>query len=178
MSWRWRRAKDFSDCEMICVNVRPYLPSDLSAMMTIWNQVVEDGIAFPQEKPLDMMTASAFFAAQTVSAVAEEKGEIWGLYILHPNNEGRCGHISNASYAVRRDCRGRGVGEALVRDCLKRAKAFGFRLLQFNAVVCTNAAAIHLYRKLGFEPLGTLPGGFRDRDGNYQDTKLFYHSLL
>ena len=147
-------------------------------MISIWNKVVEDGETFPQEDFLNDTTGADFFAAQTYCGIADNNGKIVGLYILHPNNEGRCGHISNASYAVRRDCRGRGVGEALVRDCLERAKTFGFRLLQFNAVVCTNAAAIHLYRKLGFEPLGTLPGGFRDRDGNYQDTKLFYHSLL
>ena len=101
-----------------------------------------------------------------------------GLYILHPNNVGRCGHISNASYAVKTGCRGQHVGEALVRDCLVIGKQLGFRILQFNAVVATNAAAIHLYEKIGFTRLGTIKGGFELIDGTYEDIILFYISLI
>ena len=73
------------------MNVREYTEADLPRMAEIWNQVVEDGIAFPQLEPLTLETARGFFRAQNFSAVAEEDGEIFGLYILHPNNEGRCG---------------------------------------------------------------------------------------
>ncbi len=159
------------------MKIRPYELGDLPEMIRIWNQVVEEGIAFPQEDILDEDTALAFFAGQIVTAVAEEKGRILGLYILHPNNVGRCGHSCDASCAVDQYLRGRGVGRALVKDCLKRAKAHKFRLLQLNAVVASNHGAIHLCQSLGFQWLGVLPGGFRDRDGIYQDTILFYHTL-
>ena len=95
------------------MNVRAYVEADLPRMMLIWNQGVEDGVAFPQLDLLTPETARAFFAAQSFAAVAEENGEVIGLYILHPNNEGRCGHIANASYAVERGARDRGAGEAL-----------------------------------------------------------------
>ena len=90
------------------IKVRGYEEKDLSAMIRIWNEVVGDGVAFPQEEVLTTETGREFFAAQTYSAVAEdvETGEIYGLYILHPNNVGRCGHICNASYAVSRGSRG------------------------------------------------------------------------
>ena len=89
--------------------VREYTAADLPEMIRIWNEVVEDGVAFPQEELLDAESGAAFFAAQTCSAVAEEEGtgRILGLYILHPNNIGRCGHMGNASYAVSRSARGR-----------------------------------------------------------------------
>ncbi|MCI8477633.1 MAG: GNAT family N-acetyltransferase [Oscillospiraceae bacterium] len=159
------------------MQIRPYTAGDLPAMTEIWNQVVEEGMAFPQKEPLNEITAPTFFAGQTLSAVAEEQGEILGLYILHPNNLGRCGHIGNASYAVRRDCRGKHVGEALVRDCLAKLQDCGFRLLQFNAVVCTNTAAIKLYKRLGFQKIGEVPGGFQDKNGVYQDIMLFYYAV-
>ena len=159
------------------MDLRTYRAADLPAMIDIWNQVVEDGVAFPQENGLDMETAPAFFAEQSTAVVAEAEGDILGLYLLHPNNIGRCGHIGNASYAVRRDCRGRAVGEALVKDSIARARDCGFRLIQFNAVVCSNTAALHLYDKLGFQRLGRLPGGFRDKYGVHQDTFLFYYDL-
>ena len=159
------------------MNVRRYEEADLPRMAEIWNQVVEDGIAFPQLQTLTLDSARDFFAGQSFSAVAEEDGEILGLYILHPNNEGRCGHIANASYAVDRSARGKGAGEALVSHCLETAAALGFRLMQFNAVVKSNLGAIHLYEKLGFVRIGEVPGGFLMKDGHYEDIILFYHTL-
>lgn len=159
------------------MKIRQYTDADLSAMTEIWNDVVEDGLAFPQTEPLDALSAAEFFAAQTYTAVAEQDGQVVGLYILHPNNVGRCGHISNASYAVKKGLRGLKIGESLVQDCLAQAKAHGFRLMQFNAVVANNKAAIHLYEKLGFQLLGQIPGGFLLKDGRYEDIRLYYYLL-
>ena len=151
--------------------VRAYREEDLPAMAAIWNEVVEEGLAFPQEDCLSPEEARAFFAAQSRSAVAERSGDgaILGLYILHPNNVGRCGHICNASYAVSSRSRGLHIGEKLVRDCIAAAPAYGFRVLQFNAVVASNLRARRLYEKLGFTQLGVIPGGFRSKDGHYED---------
>ena len=160
------------------MTVRSYREQDVAQMCRIWNEVVEEGAAFPQTESLDGETGSRFFAEQTFCGVAEEEdGRILGLYILHPNNVGRCGHISNASFAVGRDARGKHIGELLVRDCLAQAKAHGFRLIQFNAVVKTNAPARHLYQKLGFVELGSIPGGFLKKDGVYEAIVLYYHTL-
>ena len=160
------------------ITIRKFEAKDIARMAEIWNQVVEDGVAFPQEKGLTESDAADFFAAQTVSAVAEdEQGNVKGLYILHPNNIGRVGHIANASYAVGAAARGKGAGRLLVEDSLVQGKAHGFRVLQFNAVVATNAGARHLYEKLGFVQLGTIPGGFRMPDGTYVDICPYYHEL-
>ena len=160
------------------VKVRAYEPADIEAMMEIWNEVVEDGIAFPQEEPLDLEAAREFFGSQSHCGVAVEDGRVLGLYILHPNNIGRCGHIANASYAVRSDCRGRHLGEKLVLDCLAQAKAHGFGILQFNAVVEGNVHARHLYERLGFTQLGTIPGGFRMKDGTYVAICPYFKEVL
>lgn len=157
--------------------VRKYEENDISAMISIWNEVVEDGVAFPQEECLDEVSGKEFFGAQSYTAVAECNGEIVGLYILHPNNIGRCGHICNASYAVKSAYRGQHIGEKLVNDCLKMGKELGFGVLQFNAVVETNIHARHLYERLGFVQLGTIPGGFRMKNGHYENICPYYHTL-
>ena len=114
-------------------------------MNAVWNEVVEDGIAFPQEDTLDEETGKEFFYNQSYCGVAE-------------NDTGE-------------------IGEKLVMNCLEKAKEYGFRVLQFNAVVESNVHARHLYERLGFVQLGTIPGGFRMKDGHYENICPYYHTL-
>ena len=156
----------------------PCSPADLPEAVAVWNQVVEAGLAFPQTELLTTETGAEFFGQQSFTGVARDSsGELVGLYILHPNNVGRCGHICNASYAVRADRRGQHIGEALVRHCMAKGKELGFRILQFNAVVRSNVPALRLYERLGFVQLGVIPGGFRRKDGVYEDIIPHYHTL-
>lgn len=78
---------------------------------------------------------------------------------------------------MKRDVRGEHIGEKLVRDCLRMAHEKGFMILQFNAVVASNIHAIHLYERLGFVKIGTVPGGFHMPDGSYEDIILYYHTV-
>lgn len=161
------------------ITLREYTRDDVKSMIEIWNEVVEEGVAFPQSEGLTEESGAEFFAAQTYCGVAadSESGDILGMYILHPNNVGRCGHICNASYAVKSNLRGMHIGEKLVTDCMEQGRRAGFRILQFNAVVKTNYGARHLYEKLGFVPLGTIPGGFLLKNGEYEDIVPYYHTL-
>lgn len=115
---------------------------------------------------------------QRYCSVAEYDGSVMRLYILHPNNIGRCGHLSNASFAADLKCRGKHVGEKPVSDCLVQAKKPGFGILQFNAVVERNVHARHLYERLRFLQIGTVPRGFRMKDGSLENICLYYHELL
>lgn len=67
--------------------------------------------------------------------------------------------------------------EKLVVHCMEIGKTDGFKILQFNAVVKTNSSAQYLYEKLGFQQLGTIPGGFLMKDGHYEDICPYYHLL-
>lgn len=159
--------------------MRAYRKEDCGQAAAIWNQVVEEGVAFPQMDCLDADTGHEFFSGQSFTGVAcdADTGALVGLYILHPNNVGRCGHLCNASYAVKETARGQHVGEALVRHCMEQAKRLGFGILQFNAVVRTNTAALRLYQKLGFTQLGVIPGGFLLKNGTYEDIIPHYIAL-
>lgn len=161
------------------IEVVPFAEDLLAGCLAAWNEVVEAGDAFPQAEPLDAESGMTFFASQsyTGAAVDTDTGEVAGMYILHPNNVGRCGHICNASYAVRRKRRGQGIGEMLVRDCIAKAKELKFGVLQFNAVVAANKPALALYKKIGFTQLGVIPHGFRLDSGRYADIIPHYIEL-
>lgn len=159
--------------------IKPYDKSNIKEAIAIWNEVVEEGVAFPQKEPLTEESGHAFFTKQSFTGIAidESNGEIVGLYILHPNNVGRCGHICNASYAVKSGLRGQHIGEKLVTHCMEKGKELGYGILQFNAVVKSNEPALRLYKKLGFVQLGIIPGGFLMKDGTYEDIIPHYHLL-
>ena len=157
--------------------IRQFNRFDIVDMVRIWNEVVEEGVAFPQEECLNQESGFTFFSEQSYTGVAEIDGKIAGLYILHPNNVGRCGHICNASYAVASQARGQHIGELLVLDSLEVGRQLGFRVLQFNAVVESNVHARRLYERLGFIQLGTIPGGFRMKDGRYENICPYYRAL-
>ncbi len=161
------------------IEIKKFTDEYLAETTAIWNDVVEDGVAFPQEDGLTLESGKEFLAAQTYTAVAvdTDTNQVLGMYILHPNNVGRCGHISNASYAVSKEARGLHIGEKLVLDCLEQARKHGFRILQFNAVVENNIHARHLYTRLGFHEVGCIKDGFRMKDGHYENIYVYYHEL-
>ena len=159
--------------------IREFTPIDTKEAADIWNTVVEEGVAFPQLEMLGLEEARCFFESQSYTGVAvdEATGEVVGLYILHPNNVGRCGHICNTSYAVKKGRRGQHIGEQLVKHSLAMGARLGFRILQFNAVVANNERALHLYERLGFTRLGVIPQGFRMDDGHFEDIVPHYIAL-
>ena len=115
------------------MQIRKFTSNDIPSMRSIWNEIVKEGNAFPQETEFENdEEAFQFFKNQTHTAVAEEKGIILGLYILHPNNIGRCSSIANASYAVSQKHRGKGIGEKLVQDSLRQGTLQGFHILFHN----------------------------------------------
>lgn len=161
------------------IAIRAYDKKDVTEAISIWNEVVEDGVAFPQLDLLTEISGDQFFSEQSYTGIAydTDNDEIVGLYILHPNNVGRCGHICNASYAVKKEMRGKHIGVKLVIHCLSIAKELRFSIMQFNAVVKSNEYALRLYEKLGFVRLGVIPQGFLLKNGSYEDIIPHYRML-
>lgn len=161
------------------IAIIPYEKNYIEDAREIWNSVVRDGVAFPQTDELSSEEADSFFAAQDFTALAVDlsSNTLLGLYILHPNNIGRCGHIGNASYAVSKNSRGLHIGEKLVIHSKAKAKELGFTLMQFNAVVKSNLSAQHIYEKHGFVKLGVIPKGFKTIDNIFEDIILYYTEL-
>lgn len=109
--------------------------------------------------------------------VAEAGGEVVGTYVLRANQRGLGAHVANAGYMVRPGRDGRGLGAALCEHSLAEARAAGFRAMQFNAVVGTNARAVALWQRLGFAIVGTVPQAFRHRELGYVDIHVMHRFL-
>jgi L-amino acid N-acyltransferase YncA len=111
------------------------------------------------------------------SWVAEENGEIVGMYKLIPNRRDRGAHVANASFMVHPNAQGKGVGRAMGEHCLAEARRAGYRAMQFNFVVSTNTAGVALWKNLGFEIVGTLPKAFNHAQLGLVDAYVMYRPL-
>lgn len=158
--------------------IREWQKEDVKQLCAIWNEIIQSGAYYMGEEELDDKAMKAMCQTQTKTCcIVSDEGVIGGFYILHPNHIGRGQHIANATYAVKSEFRGCGLGRALVKDSIHEAKAHHFKGFQFNAVVSTNEAAVKLYEQLGFNIVGTVPGAFRLKDDEYADLYIMFMSL-
>jgi RimJ/RimL family protein N-acetyltransferase len=110
--------------------------------------------------------------------VAVDQGEtILGTYYIKPNQHGLGDHICNCGYIVSENARGQGIASQICEHSQQEAVTQGFRAMQFNFVVSTNESAVHLWKKLGFNVIGTVPEAFRHPRHGYVDAFIMYKRL-
>ena len=160
------------------LRIRPATEADCDAIWRIFHAVVarEDTYAFPADMPREDALV-AWMGPGIDTFVAEDDSGIVGTYTVNPNQQGRGNHVANCAYMVAPEAQHQGVGRAMAEHSLEDARARGYRAVQFDFVVSTNAAAIHLYRELRFEIVGTLPGAFRHPENGEVDVYVMYRRL-
>jgi L-amino acid N-acyltransferase YncA len=158
--------------------LRRAVESDFAAIWPIFQTVVATGATYVFAADTPEEEAFAYWFGPGVrSWVAEADGRIVGMYKIVANQRDRGAHVANASFMVAPDAAGRGIGRAMGEDSLRRARALGFRAMQFNFVVSTNQPAVDLWRSLGFAIAGTLPGAFHHDSLGYVDAYVMFRSL-
>lgn len=161
------------------IQLRPATDADFNAMWTIFQSHVAEGETYVQDGAASREDALDYWldpgAATWVAVKGEER--ILGMYKLQPNQAGRGAHVANASYMVSPNAQGVGIGHLLGEHSIGEARRQGFLAMQFNFVVSTNSRAIHLWKRLGFTIVGTLPKAFRHRRLGYVDAYVMYKLL-
>ena len=144
------------------MTIRPATTADAAAIWRIFQAVVAPGDTYSFTGETAEREAVAYFLGPGITSfVADDDGHVIGMYKLIPNRIGRGSHVANASFMVDPSAQGKGAGRALGEHCLDEARRQGYEAMQFNFVVSTNTAGVSLWKKLGFEIVGTLPKAFR-----------------
>ncbi|MBY0493235.1 MAG: GNAT family N-acetyltransferase [Cyanobacteria bacterium] len=141
--------------------IRPAMTTDSTDILRIFRAVVAPGDTYSFEADTRDDAAVAYFLGEGITSfVADDNGRVIGMYKLIANRIGRGSHVANASFMVDPSEHGKGVGRALGEHCLDEARRQGYEAMQFNFVVSTNTAGVALWKKLGFNIVGTLPKAF------------------
>lgn len=160
------------------MTIRDATADDAEAVWEMFRAVVAAGDAFPFPDDITRDAALAYwFAPLTHVRVAEVEGRVVGSYTVKPNQPGRGAHLANGAYLVAPAARGRGVGRALGDDSVRECRRLGYRGMQFNLVVASNAPAVRLWQAVGFRVVGTVPGAFCHATLGYVDAHVMYRDL-
>ena len=158
--------------------IRRAIEKDYDSIWEIFRIVIKTGDTYvfnpaTQEKDLK----KHWFAPYMHTYVLEDQNIIYGTYILKPNQIDLGSHVANGSYMVHPDARRKGYGEAMCKHSIEEATRLGYKAIQFNMIVSTNSPAIALWKKMGFDIIGTIPGGFRHLSKGFVDAYIMFRKL-
>jgi L-amino acid N-acyltransferase YncA len=161
------------------VVIRDALEQDWEAIYPFFSAIVASGETYAYPENLSFEDARAYWMAEppgrTIAAVDHEV--VVGSATMGPNRPARGSHVATASFMVDPAYEGRGIGRALGLHVIDWARASGYHSIQFNAVVETNHAAVHLWHDLGFEIVATVPESFNHRKHGYVGLHLMFQRL-
>ena len=152
---------------------------DWPRIFPFFSSIVAAGRSYAFPEGLSLEEARQWWMEQPPgqTVVAVEGDTVVGSAKMGPNRPGRGSHIATASFMVDPRHEGQGIGRALGTYVLDWAEAAGYRGIQFNAVVETNLAAVHLWQSLGFEILATVPGAFDDAEHGLVGLHVMFRGL-
>jgi len=157
--------------------IRPASEADHDATWEILEPIIRVGETYPLPRNIDRAGALAFWFAQGHDVFVADADQIVGTYYLRANQPGAGSHVANCGYATAMSARGRGIGRMMCEHSLDRARALGFRAMQFNFVVSTNEGAVRLWERCGFAVVGRVPGAFDHPVHGYVDALIMVRPL-
>jgi ribosomal protein S18 acetylase RimI-like enzyme len=160
------------------IRIRTGTREDDEALWNILEPTLRAGETYPQPRDISREVGLAYWwRPEHTIFVAEEDGIPVGTYFLKANSGGPAAYVANCGYVVSAQAAGRGIGRTLCLHSLREARKRGFRAMQFNLVIATNARAVHLWQSCGFEIVGRLPGAFEHPVEGFVDALVMYQAL-
>lgn len=148
------------------------------AVWAVLKPVFRAGETYPQPVDISEDEARSFWMGPPLrSYVALQDGVVLGTFYIKPNQPARGAHVCNCGYVVGEGARGLGVGGQMCAWSQAEALRLGYLAMQYNLVVSTNARAVALWQRHGFEIVGRLKRAFRHKRLGLVDAFVMYKEL-
>lgn len=130
-----------------------------------------EGIPLTEEKERAYL-ASLEQSPDTCMFLAFDGGELVATaHVGRISPKARLAHRAGVAVSVKKSHWGRGIATQLLAQCLEKGRAMGCTVFELE-VLAGNAAAIHVYEKLGFRQIGRFERFLRYEDGTFADALL------
>ena len=161
------------------INIRPVTNKDWPAVWLVIEKVFRAGETYPFPPDISELEAQRLWIdfPEATYVALDENDQMLGTYYIKSNQMGLGSHVCNCGYIVAEQASGKGVGSAMCEHSQKIALDRGFMAMQYNLVVSTNKAAVHLWKKQGFDVIGALPKAFNHQRFGYVDAFVMYKLL-
>lgn len=160
------------------MQIRSAQARDRADIWRILEPVIRAGETYALPRDMSEDDALAYWLGDDRKTfVAEEDGVVLGTYYLRANQMGGGAHVANCGYVTAAEATGRGIARRMCTHSLQQARELGFRAMQFNCVVSTNAGAVRLWQAMGFEIVGRLPGAFAHPVHGFVDAFVMFRAL-
>ena len=161
------------------IRIRQLEDRDWPQIWQFMEPIIREGETYPYARDMDSDGARHLWIDVThAQYIAEEDESILGTYYIKPNQPTLGAHVANCGYMVSADARGRGVATVMCEHSQEEAVRLGYRAMQFNLVIKTNAPSVHLWQKMGYSIVGELPGAFLHATSGYVDAYVMYKTLV
>jgi ribosomal protein S18 acetylase RimI-like enzyme len=158
--------------------IRPATTADADAIWSILEPTIRAGETYALPQDMTRTDALAYWMGpDRETFVALDDGHVVGTYYLRANQAGGGRHVANCGYMTDAAAAGRGIARRMCEHSMGHARARGFRAMQFNFVVSSNARAVRLWTSLGFEVVGRLPGAFHHPSLGFVDALVMHRTL-
>ena len=160
------------------LSIRLVTQKDSEAIWSIIKSVIRAGDTYALDSNMTKDKAVSYWmATDKWTFIAEENGEIFGTYYMKTNQAGGGSHVCNCGYITSENARGRGIARQMCEHSLTKASELGFKAMQYNCVLSTNEGAVNLWKRLGFDIVGTIPKVFNHPTEGYVDAFVMYQFL-
>jgi ribosomal protein S18 acetylase RimI-like enzyme len=160
------------------MQIRPAQARDDDAIWDIIGPTIRAGETYALPRDMSRADALSYWRSPAHEVfVTQREGRVLGTYYLRANQQGGGSHVANCGYMTALEASGRGVARAMCAHSLEHARMRGFRAMQFNFVVGSNARAVALWQSFGFEIVGRLPGAFAHPRLGLVDAVVMYRML-
>ena len=160
------------------IDIRTATGTDADEIWNIIKEVIATGDTYVFDPTSSKEKMLAYWLAQgNHTFVALFNGEVVGTFLIRDNQPDLGSHIANAAYMTSPKASGQGVGKKMGEFSLEEARRLGYKAMQFNIVIKSNARAVQLWQKLGFSIIGEIPEAFNHRRDGLTNAYIMYRKL-
>lgn len=161
------------------MNITEMTKRDFELFWPVFQNIVQAQETYAFDPDIDFESAYELWClTPRKTYVIKDEGLILGSYYIKSNAAGPSAHISNCGYMVSPESRGKGIARKLCVHSQQLAIELGYTAMQFNSVVSSNAVAVDLWKKLGYQIIGTIPNAYKHKTMGYVDAFIMYKQLI